>query len=89
MKYFAAIQFVVDPQKSSTFRQVHVEYLERMVATGKIYSRGKFADGLGGLTVYQSESVEEARTMAEGDPFVIHGARRLEFHEWEMKPKPE
>jgi uncharacterized protein YciI len=89
MKYFAAIQSILDASKIEAVRQPHVAYLEKMVAEGKIHIRGKFSDGLGGLTIYKAETIEDARKMAESDPFVSSGARRLEFHEWEMKPRPE
>lgn len=88
MKYFAAIQSVLDAEKVPAVRQSHLEYLDRMVAEGRIHLRGRFADGTGGLTIYRAESVDEARALAEGDPFVTSGARRLELHEWEMKPRP-
>ena len=89
MKYFAAIQSILDASKIEAVRKPHVEYLEKMVAEGKIYIRGKFSDGLGGLTIYKAETIEEARKFAETDPFVSSGAPRLDFHEWEMKPRPQ
>ena len=89
MKYFAATQSILDPAKIPGARQAHLEYLDRMVAEGTIYLRGKFSDGSGGLTIYRAESLEAARKLAEADPFVSSGARRLELHEWEMKPRPD
>ena len=89
MKYFAAIQSILDASKIEAVRKPHLEYLEKMVAEGKIHMRGKFSDGLGGLTVYKAETIEEARKMAESDPFVSSGARKLDLHEWEMKPRPQ
>ena len=89
MKYFAAIQSILDASKIEAVRKMHLEYLEKMVAAEKIHLRGKFSDGLGGLTIYKAESIEEARKMAESDPFVISGGRKLELHEWEMKPRPQ
>jgi len=89
MNYYAAIQSVRDADKIAAVRQAHVEYLDRLVAAGRIHLKGRFADGTGGLTIYKAESFEAARQMAEDDPFVSSGARRLEFHEWEMKRRPE
>ena len=89
MRYFAAIQSVLDADKIAAVRQAHIDYLDRLVAEGKIHLKGRFPDGSGGLTIYRAETLDEGRTLAESDPFVQSGARRLEFHEWDMKPKPE
>ena len=89
MKYFAAVQSVWDAGKIAAARQAHVEYLDRMVAEGMIHLKGRFPDGSGGLTIYRAETLEEARSVAEADPYVSCGARRLDLHEWDMKPRPE
>jgi uncharacterized protein YciI len=89
MKYFAAVQSVLNVEKIEAVRPSHVEYLEKMVAEGKIHLRGKFPDGTGGLTIYRAATIEEAQQLAGDDPFVSSGARRLELHEWDMKPRPD
>ena len=68
--------------------QSHVDFLAKTVADGHNYSRGKFPDGSGGMTIFQAESLDEARKFAEADPYVVHGVRRLELHEWAMKIGP-
>jgi uncharacterized protein len=45
---------------------------------------GPFADGAGGMVIYIADSLEEAKNMAEKDPYVVEGVRRLELHEWKM-----
>jgi len=85
MKYFAALLTMHDPAKSQDLRPQHIEFLDRMGSEGKIFARGRFADGAGGLVVYQADSLEAARKIAEDDPYVKSGARTLEIHEWEMK----
>lgn len=87
MKLYAAIQTVLDAAKGEAYRQAHVEFLERLVADGRIFARGRFPDGSGGLTIFEAHSLEDARKAAESDPYVIHGVRRLEIHEWDMKIK--
>jgi uncharacterized protein len=84
MKYFAAIQSVLSVEKADAVRSTHVEFLEKNAAAGHIYAWGRFQDGAGGLTIYHAESLEAAKKLAESDPFVIHGARRVEVHEWAM-----
>ena len=46
-----------------------------------------FCDGAlrrrgGGNGDYIADSLEEAERMAEKDPYVVEGVRRLEMHEW-------
>ena len=74
-----------DPAKNQEYRPAHLEFLGKMEEEGKIFARGKFSDGSGGLVIYKAGSVEEARKFAESDPYVKNGARTLELHEWEMK----
>jgi uncharacterized protein YciI len=85
MKYFAAILKMLDPSKSQGLRPQHLEFLEQKEKEGKIFARGRFADGQGGLVIYQAGSIEEAKKIAESDPYVASGARSLELHEWDMK----
>jgi uncharacterized protein YciI len=85
MKYFAAFLPMRDLEKSQELRPAHVEFLDQKSQEGKIFARGRFADGAGGLVVYRADSLEEAKKIASSDPYVMHGARSLELHEWEMK----
>jgi len=38
--------------------------------------------------IYIAGSLDEARRLAESDPYVAGGARTLEIHEWDMKSNP-
>ncbi len=87
MKYFAAILPIKDSEKNRLLRPQHLEFLAGAEQEGKIFARGRFADGTGGLVIYIADSIEEARRIAEGDPYVQSGARGLELHEWEMVPR--
>jgi uncharacterized protein YciI len=85
MKYFAAFLIMKDPERSRDLRQEHVDFLDRTEMEGKIFARGRFADGAGGLIIYKADSFEDAERIARGDPYLISGARSLELHEWDMK----
>jgi uncharacterized protein len=85
MKYFAALLPMRDLEKSQELRPGHIAFLDQMSQEGKIFARGRFVDGAGGLIVYKAESLEEARKFANSDPYVANGARSLELHEWDMK----
>lgn len=89
MKYFAALLRMKDPEKSRDLRPQHLEFLAQKEADGFIFARGRFPDGAGGLVIYMAGSIEEARQLAEGDPYVKSGARALDLHEWEMSSSPK
>jgi uncharacterized protein YciI len=62
-----------------------MDFLVQKEKEGKIFARGRFVDGEGGLVVYIADSLEEAMDIAESDPLVTSGARTLDLHEWDMK----
>jgi uncharacterized protein YciI len=84
MKYFAVLLLMLDEEKSQTHRAAHLAYLDEQRVKGRIFANGRFADGWGGMVIYQSESLAEVQEWVENDPYVVHQARRFEIHEWEM-----
>jgi len=90
MKYFAAILMMKDAEKNAAYRPQHMDFLLQTEKEGKIFARGRFTEGKGGLVIYVADSFEEASKIAASDPLVVSGARTLELYEWEMKvaPKP-
>jgi uncharacterized protein YciI len=85
VKYYAAFLKMLDPQKSQDYRPQHLDFLVQNERAGRLFARGRFADGGGGLVIYIAESLDEARKIAESDPYIQFGARSLDLHEWEMK----
>ena len=85
MKYFAALLIMRDSKKSQDLRTRHLEFLKQIEEEGRIFARGRFTDGAGGLVIYQAQSFEEASKIAESDPYVTSGARTLEMHEWDIR----
>ena len=84
MPYYAAILHMLDKEKNLEVRPRHIEYLDKLDEKGKIFARGPFSDDSGGLVVYKADSYEEALSLAENDPHVILGSRRLELKEWKV-----
>ncbi|MDF2714770.1 MAG: 2-hydroxy-3-oxopropionate reductase [Paenibacillus sp.] len=83
-RYYAALLPMRDEEKSRIHRSEHLAYLEEMRRAGRIFVNGRFVDGAGGLVIYKASSLEEARAMVENDPYVRHGARSCEIHEWDL-----
>ncbi|UHA76114.1 YciI family protein [Paenibacillus sp. 481] len=84
MAHFAAILHMHDVEKSQTFRPNHLSYLEELGKQGKIFAKGPFGDGSGGMVVYIADTLEEAQQLAQQDPYVVEGARKLDLREWKI-----
>ncbi len=84
MKHFAVLLRMRSEEKSETHRPEHLAYLETMRAQNKIFANGRFVDGWGGVVIYSLESIEEVLQIVADDPYIIHGARDFEIHEWDL-----
>jgi uncharacterized protein YciI len=85
MKYFAVITRMLDLDKNQHYREEHLDYLKYLGKKGCVFAKGRFSDASGGLVIYKAGTLDEVRTFVENDPFIVHGARAYEIHEWEMK----
>lgn len=82
MAYYAAILDMIDESKNQTYRPHHLEYLDKLKDQGKVYLKGPFKDGSGGMVIYIADSFEEAEQLAKSDPYVVEGVRSLNLREW-------
>jgi uncharacterized protein len=78
---------VVPPEKLQMFLSAHLEYMIGLEKRGHVFASGPLADGEGpptglGLTVLRAKNTNEARALAEADPFFINGLRTFELKEW-------
>jgi len=78
---------VVAPDKLQPFLSAHLEYMIGLEKCGHVFASGPLADGAGpptgaGLTVLRARDLNEARALAEGDPFFVNGLRTFELKEW-------
>ena len=77
----------VAPDKLQPFLSAHLEYMIGLEKRGHVFASGSLADGAGpptgaGLTVLRAKDLNEARALAEGDPFFVNGLRTFELKEW-------
>ncbi|MFP3121892.1 YciI family protein [Ectobacillus funiculus] len=84
MKYFAVFLPMLNYEKSQEYRPQHLDFLAKQRSAGKILANGKFVDGTGGLVIYMTKTFDEAEELVRQDPYIIHGARSFEIHEWAM-----
>jgi uncharacterized protein YciI len=59
--------------KRPLYRQAHLQRLEQWAQQGKVILAGPLTDKTGSLIVVEAESLEEAQTFAQGDPYMING----------------
>jgi len=75
------------PEKLKPLLPAHLEYMIGLEKRGLLFASGPLSDGAGppsgaGLTILRAASAEEARALAEADPFVTNGLRTYELKEW-------
>jgi uncharacterized protein len=75
------------PERLKTLLPAHLEYMIGLEKRGLLFASGPLADGEGpptgaGLTILRTSSAQEARAIADADPFVVNGLRTFELKEW-------
>jgi len=78
------------PEKLKAHLAAHLEYMIGLEKRGVLFASGPLADSEGppepptgaGLTILRAASAQEARALAEADPFVRNGLRSFELKEW-------
>ncbi|HET7657057.1 MAG TPA: YciI family protein, partial [Bacillales bacterium] len=75
MAYFAAVLHMERPEDNQKYRPEHLNHLAEMEKQGRIFAKGPFTDEQGGMVIYIADSLDEARELAENDPYVIRGVR--------------
>ena len=79
------ITLVRDPEvrRDDSVVRAHVAFLRELDAQGKLELAGPFEDGRGGMYILRVGSDQEARTIAESDPFVQTGlSKSFEARAW-------
>jgi len=68
------------------FLPEHLRYMIVLEKEGKLFASGPFDMGTSGdgMTILRVHSSEEARAIAERDPFVINKIRTFEIREWTL-----
>ncbi len=68
MKFVTYATYVADREAVDDLRPAHFEYMAGLLAEGKLAAAGSFADGSGGLFIYDMESFEDAKAAVTAKP---------------------
>ena len=73
-----------DKDKANEIQTAHLAHIQKLADKGKLVLAGPFMDDwdVRGIFVFDVETEEEARALAEQDPAVKAGRLILEFHPW-------
>lgn len=78
---------IVEPGGLQPHLESHLLYMIELERQGVLFASGPFSDEAGtaaghGMTIVRAGSFEEARAIAEGDPFFRQGLRTFEIRRW-------
>jgi len=67
----------------------HLRYMNRLEAEGLLFASGPFLqEGVlvgDGLTILQTDTLEQARALMEAEPLTAAGCRQYELRPWELR----
>jgi len=75
------------PDRIREVLPLHLEYMIGLERKGFVFASGPLTTTGGeprgdGMTILRSASADEARRIAEADPFFVNGLRTIEVREW-------
>lgn len=77
----------VPPDKLAPLLPDHFEYMTELARRGVLFAAGPIMHENGaptgnGMALFNTSTVSEARSLAEKDPFYLHGLRDFDLKEW-------
>ena len=79
LKYVIFLHAVPGAKLNKGLRRSHAEHLRMLDESGRLVLAGPFIEKNQGMIVINANSMDEARQIAEADPFVINGYRKYEI----------
>ncbi len=75
---------ITDSTKQAELQKDHLKNIMRLAKEGKLILAGPFLDDgeIRGIFIFDVETIEEAKALAETDPKVKAGTLILELHPW-------
>jgi uncharacterized protein len=67
----------------------HLRYMNQLEGEGLLFASGPFVqEGVlvgDGLTILQTETIEQARAIMDAEPLTVRGFRRYDLRPWELR----
>jgi hypothetical protein len=87
--YVIQSKAVTGPARLKPYLAAHLEYMIGLERRGILFASGPLAEpGAAprgdGMTILRAASAEEARSIAQADPFFVNGLRTFEVREWTL-----
>jgi uncharacterized protein len=85
--YVVVSKAIAPPDRITELLPDHLEYMIALEKRGLVFASGPLTEAGGaprgdGMTVLRCASADEARAIAEADPFFVNGLRVFEVREW-------
>lgn len=80
---------LINKQKDYNLESIqrHVEHLKKLHESSKLVLCGPFQDYDGGIVIINADSIQEAKDIAESDPFISEGYSTYELRTLELSSK--
>jgi uncharacterized protein YciI len=87
--YVVLSKSLAGPESMKPYLASHLEYMIGLEKRDVVFASGPLADPAAsprgdGMTILRAASAEEARKIAEADPFFVNRLRTFELREWTL-----
>jgi uncharacterized protein len=87
--FVALSEAVASPEDMLPYVADHLAYMNHIESEGKLFASGPFLqEGVlvgDGLSILQTETIEEARTIMQAEPLIERGLRKFDLRPWELR----
>ncbi|ODS30750.1 MAG: YciI-like protein [Candidatus Scalindua rubra] len=87
IRYVVLLSHIPGKSMSEKLVRDHVSHLKMLDEKGQLVLCGPFSDFEGGMVVIKAASYDEAKDIAENDPFVKEGVENYELRTLELSCK--
>lgn len=84
IRYVILLSVVPGAEMTDDLIRAHVGHLKELDRQGRLVLCGPFTDYRGGMVIIKAASYEEAKAVAESDPYVKAGVETYELRTWEL-----
>lgn len=87
--FVALSKAIAQPEEILPFVAEHLAYMNSLENEGKLFASGPFVQEnvlVGdGMTIFQTGTIEEARTLMQAEPLIKRGMRIFDLRTWELR----